>query len=66
MIQRRRFLGTLGTAASVGVAGCTSTLSGSSLDELRLAYLPIYPNMQYFVMQQEGYLDDVPTAVTAK
>ncbi len=44
--------------AAGGVAGCLGG-AGGKLDELTVAYMPIYPDMQYFVMQEEGYLDEL-------
>ncbi|ELZ02201.1 ABC transporter substrate-binding protein [Natrialba aegyptia] len=31
---------------------------------MTLAYVPIYPNMQHYVMEQEGYYENVPVDVT--
>lgn len=63
--SRRAILkGIGGGITATSVAGCTSVL-GSGLDELRLAYMPIYPDMQYFVMQEEGYFDELPIDVSA-
>nr|WP_226042110.1 ABC transporter substrate-binding protein [Natrinema sp. DC36] len=31
---------------------------------MTVAYIPIYPNMQHYVMEQEGYYDDIPVDVT--
>ena len=62
-LSRRQFLqGTGGaiTLTTTGVAGC---LGGGGLDELHVAYMPIYPDMQYFQMEQEGYLDDLGVPV---
>lgn len=67
-VTRRQYLGGLGTAATIGVsglAGCTASGSGG-LSELRLAYMPIYPDMQYFVMREEGFLTDLPVDVVAE
>jgi len=52
---------------AAGLAGCTGGIAGGGggPDELRLAYMPIYPDMQYFVMDQEGYLDGLDVEVTA-
>ncbi|OYR74466.1 nitrate ABC transporter substrate-binding protein [Halorubrum ezzemoulense] len=49
--------------AATGVAGCLGQ-EGGSLDSVTVAYVPIYPNIQHYVMEQEGYYEDVPTAVT--
>ncbi|MFB6173947.1 MAG: ABC transporter substrate-binding protein [Halobacteriales archaeon] len=63
---RRGYLRTIGGAATAGLAGCVGSGTGSGgLDEIRLAYMPIYPDMQYFVMSEEGYLDELPVDVTA-
>ncbi|MFB6171879.1 MAG: ABC transporter substrate-binding protein [Haloarculaceae archaeon] len=62
---RRGYLrGVGGAAVAAGLAGCVG--GGSSApDELRLAYMPIYPDMQYFVMDREGYADEVGVPVNA-
>ncbi|WP_432508920.1 ABC transporter substrate-binding protein [Halorubrum ezzemoulense] len=63
-ISRRRLLQTGATTiATTGVAGCLGQ-GGGSLDSVTVAYVPIYPNMQHYVMEQEGYYEDVPTDVT--
>ena len=63
-ISRRRLLQTGATTiAATGVAGCLGQ-GGESLDSVTVAYVPIYPNMQHYVMDQEGYYEDVPTDVT--
>ncbi|MDB2275996.1 ABC transporter substrate-binding protein [Halorubrum ezzemoulense] len=63
-ISRRRLLQTGATTiAATGVAGCLGQ-EGGSLDSVTVAYVPIYPNIQHYVMEQEGYYEDVPTDVT--
>jgi NitT/TauT family transport system substrate-binding protein len=63
-ISRRRLLQTGATTiAATGVAGCLGQ-RGGSLNSVTVAYVPIYPNMQHYVMEQEGYYEDVPTDVT--
>ena len=37
-----------------------------SLVSITVAYVPIYPNMQDYVMEQEGYYNDVPAEVTVE
>lgn len=68
--SRRSVLKGLGGAASIattGLAGCVGGLGGTSApDEINLAYMPIYPDMQYFVMQGEDYLDELDVTVNAK
>lgn len=63
--SRRSYLKTIATTTLAGgpIAGCLS--GGSSLDRLRIAYMPIYPDMQYFVMQEEGYFDGLGVEVEA-
>jgi NitT/TauT family transport system substrate-binding protein len=60
---RRTYLAGAGGAALTGLAGC---LGGGSSDSLTVAYMPIYPDMQYFVMQEEGYLDELDVDVEGK
>jgi len=69
-VSRRRYLQGIGAAAAgtAMLAGCSSvTGSGSSgLDELDVAYMPIYPDMQYFVMEEEGYFDELSVPVNGE
>ena len=64
-ISRRRLLQKAGatTIAATGIAGCLGQ-GGASLDSVTVAYVPIYPNMQHYVMDQEGYYEDVPADVS--
>ena len=64
-ITRRRLLRNAGvtTAAATGLAGCLGQ-AGGSLDSVTVAYVPIYPNMQHYVMEREGYYDEVPADIT--
>ncbi|MFB6124269.1 MAG: ABC transporter substrate-binding protein [Haloferacaceae archaeon] len=68
-VSRRRFLGSAGTGGVAALAGCTGAISGGSdagLSEIRVAYMPIYPDMQYFVMDQERYFDDLSVDVSGE
>ena len=64
-LTRRRLLQSAGatTVASTGLAGCLGQGSGS-LDSLTVAYVPIYPNMQHYVMEREGFYESVPADVS--
>ncbi|WP_336329264.1 ABC transporter substrate-binding protein [Haloarcula sp. CGMCC 1.2071] len=64
-ISRRRLLQKAGatTVAVTGMAGCLGQ-SGGSLDSVTVAYVPIYPNMQHYVMEQAGYYEDIPADIT--
>ncbi|ESS12402.1 MAG: hypothetical protein A07HR60_00498, partial [uncultured archaeon A07HR60] len=57
--SRRRFLQATGTAATITAAGCLGGGGGTGSESLSVAWMPIYPDMQYFVMQEEGYFDEV-------
>ena len=66
-LSRRAALRGVGSAAAVGVsglAGCNALGGGG--DELTVAYMPIYPDMQYFVMEEEGYFDEIDADVAAR
>ncbi|MFB6251283.1 MAG: ABC transporter substrate-binding protein [Halobellus sp.] len=73
-VSRRRLLRSAGAVSAVGltgVAGCTgggSSGSGSDggLDDIRVAYMPIYPDMQYFIMDQEGYFDELSATISGE
>ncbi|MFU1780777.1 ABC transporter substrate-binding protein [Haloarcula japonica] len=64
-ISRRRLLQRAGTTtiAVTGVAGCLGQ-GGGSPDSLTVGYVPIYPNMQHYVMEQAGYYQDIPADIT--
>ncbi|GCF15807.1 hypothetical protein Harman_37420 [Haloarcula mannanilytica] len=64
-LTRRRLLQGAGTTAvaATGLTGCLGRGSGS-LNSLTVAYVPIYPNMQHYVMEQEGYYENVAADVT--
>jgi len=64
-LTRRRLLQGAGTTAvaATGLTGCLGRGSGS-LGSLTVAYVPIYPNMQHYVMEQEGYYENVAADVT--
>jgi NitT/TauT family transport system substrate-binding protein len=61
---RRGLLAGAGAAASVGLAGCLG--GGGGLDELTVAYMPIFPDLQYYVMESEGYLGEIDAEITGR
>lgn len=60
-VSRRRFLATAGGGATIGLAGCLGGESG--LDELTVAHMPIYPDLQWYVMEAEGYVSEIDTEI---
>ena len=60
-LSRRSYLAGASTAAAAGLAGC---LGGS--DELTVAYMPIFPDLQYFVMESEGYFSEINREIDAR
>jgi NitT/TauT family transport system substrate-binding protein len=61
-VSRRDVLRTAGgvtTGAAVGVAGCLGGGGGSTPDSLTLGTLNVFPMMQYFVIDQQGWYDDL-------
>ncbi|EMA55941.1 nitrate/sulfonate/bicarbonate ABC transporter periplasmic protein [Halococcus salifodinae DSM 8989] len=36
------------------------------MGQLTVAYVPIYPNMQHYIMQEEGYYESISSAVTVE
>ncbi|WP_440766514.1 ABC transporter substrate-binding protein [Natronorubrum sp. DTA7] len=62
---RRQYLASAGaTTAALGLSGCLSSFEGDDREDLTLAYVPIYPNMQHFVMEDAGYYNEIPIEVT--
>jgi len=62
--SRRSYLRSVGAVGATGVAGLAGCLGGGGGDgPVTVAYMPIYPDMQYFVMQEEGYFDAIDREV---
>ncbi|GAA3880401.1 hypothetical protein GCM10022627_36760 [Haloarcula argentinensis] len=61
--SRRQFLGKTGAAVGAStltaLSGCTSVLGGNSMDTLSIAFKPPFPFLQYHVMNQEGYFEEL-------
>lgn len=65
--SRRKYIAGAGAMGLSGLAGCTGGLiGGNRQDSITVAYMPIYPDMQYFVMKQEGFFDKLDVDVTGK
>lgn len=67
--SRRGFVRTVGgavTAAAVGTAGCLGGGGGSTPDSLTLGTLNVFPMMQYFVIEQQGWYDDLEPDITVQ
>ncbi|WP_144796876.1 ABC transporter substrate-binding protein [Halorubrum depositum] len=62
--SRRSFLAAAGGSATLGLAGCLG--GGGGLDEVTVAHMPIYPDLQWYVMEGEGYFSEVDAEVTGK
>jgi NitT/TauT family transport system substrate-binding protein len=62
-LSRRAYLAGAGTAATVGLGGCLG-LGGQ--DELTVAYMPIFPDLQWFVMDDQGYLDEIDATIDGR
>lgn len=63
-MSRRNYLGSIGATAVAGAAGCLGL--GGSGDELTVAYMPIYPDLQYFVMEGEGYFSEIDAEIDGR
>ncbi|MXR40472.1 ABC transporter substrate-binding protein [Halobaculum sp. WSA2] len=62
-VSRRDYLAGAGTAATLGFSGCLGLGSG---DELTVAHMPIFPDLQWYVMEEEGYLDEIDAEITGR
>ncbi|MHC3436812.1 ABC transporter substrate-binding protein [Natrialbaceae archaeon A-gly3] len=58
---RREYLGGIAGATTGGIAGC---LGGD--ERIDIAYMPIYPDLQWFVMDEQGYLDGIDVDIEAQ
>ena len=57
--SRRAYLTGFGAAATTGVAGCL----GGGTDDLTVAHMPIFPDLQYYVMDGKGYFDEIDAEI---
>ncbi|MFC6720428.1 ABC transporter substrate-binding protein [Halovenus amylolytica] len=64
-ISRRRMLQGVVAGTVAGTAGCLGENSGST-ESMTVAYVPIYPNMQHYVMEEEGFYEEIPTDVSVE
>ncbi|MEA1932380.1 MAG: ABC transporter substrate-binding protein [Euryarchaeota archaeon] len=62
--SRRAYLAGVGSAAALGVAGCLG--GGGNSDELTVAHMPIFPDLQYYVMDSEGYFDEIDATIESQ
>lgn len=66
-LSRRRFLHGTVTSTVVGTATAGCLGRGNDVTEsMTLAYVPIYPNMQHYVMAEQGFYDDIDTDVSVE
>ncbi len=63
-LSRRTFLAGVGSGLTAGASGCLG--SGGDSDTVNLAYMPIFPDLQYFVMESQGYLDEIDAEIDAR
>jgi ABC-type nitrate/sulfonate/bicarbonate transport systems, periplasmic components len=63
-LSRRGYLTGIGTAGTISLAGCLGD-SGAA-DELTVAHMPIFPDLQYYVMESEGYFSDVDATIDSR
>ncbi|MFU8868307.1 ABC transporter substrate-binding protein [Natronococcus sp.] len=65
LLSRRAYLAGTAAASTASVAGCFGGLGGGT-DEISVAYMPIFPDLQYFVMESEGYFEDVDAEIDSR
>jgi NitT/TauT family transport system substrate-binding protein len=66
MMNRRRFLGAVGTVGSAAVSGCSTLGSTAPKMTVNLAYDAAPPHFQAVVMDQEGWLDEMTANYESK
>lgn len=64
-LSRRTYLSGLGAGALSSIAGCIGG-GGGGIGDLTVAHMPIYPDLQYYVMNQEGYFQEVDAEITGR
>ncbi len=61
-LSRRGLLRTGAAGLTAGLAGCSGR-DGNSPDTLTLGTINVFPMMQYFVIEQQGWYDELPVDV---
>ncbi|MFC4542807.1 ABC transporter substrate-binding protein [Halosolutus amylolyticus] len=61
-LSRRGYLAGTSAVGTAAVAGCFASRS----NELTVAHMPIFPDLQYFVMESEGYLSELDAEIDSK
>lgn len=61
-VSRRGYLAGAGTAATLGLSGCL----GGGDGELTVAHMPIFPDLQWYVMEEEGYFAEIDAEITGR
>ena len=64
--SRRSFLAGAGVTATVGLAGCLGGDSDGGIDELTVAHMPIYPDLQWYVMEEEEYFAEIDAEINGQ
>ena len=64
-LSRRSYLAGTGAAATAGLAGCLGS-GDDGTEELSVAYMPIFPDLQYFVMDEQGYFDEISAEINGQ
>ena len=64
--SRRSFLAAAGGTATVGLAGCLGGGGGGGLDEVTVAHMPIYPDLQWYVMEGEEYFSEIDAEIAGQ
>ena len=62
--SRRAYLAGVGSAATIAAAGCLGGSGGD--DTVTVAHMPIFPDLQYYVMESEGYFDAVDATIESQ
>ncbi|MUV87562.1 ABC transporter substrate-binding protein [Natronomonas sp. CBA1123] len=64
-LSRRSYLAGTGAAATAGLAGCLGS-GDDGTEALSVAYMPIFPDLQYFVMDEQGYFDEISAEINGQ
>lgn len=59
-MSRRAYVAGVGSAVTLGAAGC---LGGGGDDAVTVAHMPIFPDLQYYVMESEGYFESIDATI---
>jgi len=65
-VSRRQYLAGTGVVGVGGLAGCLGGGGGGTAETLTLGTINVFPMMQYFVIERQGWYDELDVDIEVK